>query len=246
MRRTLLIAVTALLVAWAASPAHAAGPSVTLAACTTGATPLDRSARFTATMAARKGTHRMAMRFDLLERRADLGGFRRLKAAGFGTWERSRRGVPAFVFTKRVAGLAPRASYRAVVRFRWHDARGRIVRRAQRRSAICDQPDPRPDLVVGNVSAAPASDADRARYVVTVRNTGRGDAAVPFAVVLTVDGRPQPAQTIATLGAGGDAVVSFVAPRCAPGSRIGIDVDADGAIEETREDNNAVARPCPS
>jgi hypothetical protein len=247
MRRTLLLAAAVALAGLVASqPAAAAGPSVVLAACTTGPTPLDRSATFTGSMTAGKGTRRMWMRFDLYERRPGSGGFRRVQAANFGTWERSRRGVPAFVFTKRVDGLAAPAAYRVVVRFRWYGARGRIVRQASRRSAICQQLEPRPDLAVGRVSAARAPDAERVRYVVTVRNKGRGDAAVPFDVVLTVDGRPQPPQTIATLGAGGEAVVSFVAPRCEPGSQIGIAVDPGNTIDEVHEGDNVVTRPCPA
>ena len=243
MRRTLAIA--ALLLAVGASPAHAAGPSVALAECTTGPTPLDRSATFSASMPAREGTRRMWMRFDLYERRPGSRGFRRVKAANFGRWERSRRGVPAFTFTKRVDGLAAPAAYRVEVRFRWYGPGG-LEHRAKRRSAICEQRDPRPDLAIGQVTTARAPDAERLRYVVAVHNRGRGDAAVPFGVVLTVDGRTQAPQTIATLGAGGTAIVSFVAPRCAPGSLIEIAVDPDGAIAEVREGNNAVTRPCPA
>jgi hypothetical protein len=253
MRRTLVIAAVlaatgalAPTTGFAGGAAVAVGPSATLAACTTGPTPLDRSATFTGSMTAAKGTRRMWMRFDLFERSPGSRGFRRVKAANFGAWERSRRGVPAFTFAKRVDGLAAPASYRVVVRFRWHGARGRIVRQASRRSAICRQRDPRPDLAVGRVVAARAPDAERVRYVVTVRNRGRGDAAVPFGVVLTVEGRSQPPQEIATLGAGGEAIVSFVAARCAPGSQIRIAVDPDGAIDEVHEDDNVVTRPCPA
>jgi hypothetical protein len=96
------------------------------------------------------------------------------------------------------------------------------------------------------VTVARAPDPDRARYVVTVGNRGRGDAAVPFEVVLTVGGREQPAQTIATLGAGGAAVVSFVGPRCAPGSQIAIALDPADVIDETREENNVVPVACPA
>lgn len=246
MRRTLLIATAALVLAWAPSPVHAAAPSVRLDTCTTGATPLDRFATFTGSMKAGGETNRMWMRFDLQERPPRARGFRRVKAAGFGTWERSRRGVPAFIFTKRVSGLAAPASYRVVVRFRWYGAGGRLVRNAQRRSPICRQLDPRPDLVVGRVTAVRVPDPDRVRYVVTVRNRGRGDAAVPFAVMLTVGGREQGEQTIATLGAGGAAIVSFVAPRCEPGSQIAIALDRAGAIDEAREGNNDARRDCPA
>ena len=78
----------------------------------------------------------------------------------------------------------------------------------------------------------------------TLRNQGKGDAAIPFAVVLTVGQVAQPMQTVATLGAGASAVLSFVAPRCAPGSRISVVADAADAIAEAREGNNQLGRAC--
>ena len=48
--------------------------------------------------------------------------------------------------------LAP-ASYRAVVDFRWRDARGKTMRTERAISPVCKQPDPRPDLVVRSVRA---------------------------------------------------------------------------------------------
>jgi hypothetical protein len=238
--------IAVLLPAAVPSAAVAARPTVVLDSCTTGIAPLDRSATYTASMTAEDGTKRMWMRFDLYERPPGSDGFRRVKAANFGRWERARRGVPAFTFTKRVDGLAAPAVYRVLVRYRWYEAGGRLARRASRRGPICRQPDPRPDLVVGRLDDVRAGAPDRTRYVVTVLNRGRGDAAVPFGVTLTVNGTREPAQSIATLGAGGTAVVSFVAPRCAPGSRVEIALDPDDAIDEVREADNVVTRPCPA
>lgn len=247
MRRALVIAILLAFPAGASAEAPAKpASSVAVVSCATGPTVAERSATFTASMQAGEKTKRMSMRFDLYERRAGARSFRRVKAPNFGTWERSRRGVPAFIFTKRIEGLASPASYRVAVRFRWHGAGGKVTREIRRRSAICRQPDVRPDLLVDGLSVSNGPDADHLTYVVTVRNQGKGDAAIPFGVVLTVGQVAQPMQAVATLGAGGSTVLSFVAPRCGPGSRIAVVVDAADAIAEAREGNNRLTQMCPS
>lgn len=220
--------------------------SARLTSCTTGPTPPDRAAVFTASMPAVPGAHQMAMRFELSERRPGARVFHRVAGPKLGVWDRSRRdpSLPGYIVTKRVEGLAAPGVYRAAVRFRWYDEQGRVLRRARRVTRACRQLDPRPDLVVGRVSVVQGPDAEHARYVVEVVNRGRGDAAVPFEIALTVAGAPQSPQTLAALGGRARGAVSFTAPRCSPESAVRVRVDVRDAIDETSETNNAATRAC--
>src|SRR5690606_36748050 len=150
----LAVALGLLLVFPAAAGAFAADerprPRVALAACSTGATDDERFGVFTASMPALRGTVRTAMRFPLRERTPG-SRWTRVRAAGFGRWERSDPGRAGFVYTKRVERMRRVADYRVVVRFRWEQADG-TRRRRVRRSPVCRQPDPRPDLELASVT----------------------------------------------------------------------------------------------
>src|SRR5439155_9322504 len=183
----------------------------------------------------------MAMRFDLLERRPGSPFFRRVAAPKLGVWDRSHHDptLPGYIVTKRVEGLAAPGAYRAVVRFRWYDAQGRVLRRARRVTRVCRQFDQRPDLTIGSVELVRGPDAAHGRYVVEILNLGRGDAAVPFAIDLMVKGARQPSQTLPALGGRARATVSFVAPLCSPGESVQVGVDGRHAIDESNEANNS-------
>lgn len=139
MRRSVLLA--AVLLAVLAPAAGAARDDrlrlgVERSACAGGDLDEDRFAEFTATMPARAGTERMAMRFSLFERGG--GGWIHLRdVPGFDRWERSERRRSGFVFTKRVEALEAGKRYMARVRFRWYDGEGDLQRRAARRSPSC-------------------------------------------------------------------------------------------------------------
>jgi hypothetical protein len=153
-RRTLAAAVpTFALLAWAGvtvpagarDAARSAEPVPKLAArltsCTTGDDPSRRTAVFTGSMPRVRDAARLAMRFDLYERRPGRG-WRRLAVPNFGRWERSATGVAGFVFDKRVQRLDAPAQYRVTVRFRWYDADGDVLRHARRTSRRCVEPAP--------------------------------------------------------------------------------------------------------
>src|SRR4051794_10525550 len=144
---------------------------VKLQTCQTGATPSDRYAVFTGSMPRQPKTASMAMRFDLYERTPQSTEFGHVALPKWGIWERTTKaGVPGFIFTKRIDQLAAPATYRAVVSFRWYDAKGKLLRSARRVSPNCHQPDPRPDLHVKRVYF------DGGKMHVVVRNRGRGVA----------------------------------------------------------------------
>jgi hypothetical protein len=244
-------AVTALFIAvLAAIPAAGQAPVLPLPVkakltdCHTGPLLSDRFAVFVGQMPALQGTRRMWMRFDLFERTSASGRWQHVQVPKFGTWQKSLPGKPGFIYEKRVDQLQAPADYRAQVRFRWYDTQGKLQRQTRRTTRTCHEPDPRPDLAVGRVTATDAG-SGKLRYVIHVRNDGRSDVG-PFDTVLSVDGTAQPPATVAGLPAGGATKVAVVAPRCAPGSRIQIAVDPAGTIDEASETNNAVSRLCPA
>jgi hypothetical protein len=236
-----------------AATAHAAVPldkvpplAARVVTCTTGADDESRAAVFSGSMPAAAGTRRMMMRFVLQQRLGSVAvkaPFKTVKVPGWGDWERSDVGRRGFVFTKRVEALAAPAGYRAQVTFRWLDAKGHVQRTTTRRTPVCEQPDPRPDLVLSAVSAS-AVNATTAAYSVSVANEGHGDAD-PFAVTVTVDDVTSDPLTLGPVTAGARATGALAAPRCAPGSTITITIDAADAVAESDEADDVVERPCP-
>ncbi|MCW2983139.1 MAG: hypothetical protein JWR63_709 [Conexibacter sp.] len=249
MRRTFPTALLALVAAAAAAaPAHAADKvtlSAKLAACTTGADEAERAAVFTGSMPAASATKRMQMRFVLAQRTGagPKGIYKKVVVPGWGVWEKSEPGRQGFVFTKRIEALAAPAAYRAVVTFRWYDAKGHAQRTATRTTPACEQPDPRPDLVFGGLDAVALAN-DTAAYSVSVGNDGHSDA-VPFAVTVTVDGTTTDPVVLGPLAAGDRVSRTIAAPRCAPGSTITVTIDAANAVDESVESDDVVQRPCP-
>ena len=220
---------------------------VRLAACQSGPAAADRSATFVGSMPAVTGTKRMWMRFDLLARLPASTTFAAIKVPTLGVWQKSSPGriTSGFVFTQRVQALVAPGAYRAQVRFRWYDGAGQLLRSTTRESSICKEPDQRPDLRAGVLDAARGPQLDQATYQLEVRNDGR-TAAGPFDVVLTVAGAEQPAQRVPEgLAAAGTRMVTFVAPRCAPGSTLRFELDAGDEVEESTELDNVVERACP-
>jgi hypothetical protein len=245
MRRVALIALLALALP-AAAQAQAPPLRARLSACQSGPAAAERTATFVGSMPAVAGTKRMWMRFDLFVRVAPASDFASLKAPKLGVWQKSApgRASSGFVFTQRVQGLTAPAWFRAQVRFRWYGKGGKLLRSATRTSAVCKQPDQRPDLRAGALDAARGPLLDQATYELDVRNDGH-TAAGGFDVVLTVGGAEQPPQHVAGIAPAATATVTFVAPRCAPGSALLFELDADDAIEESGEADDVVERACP-
>ena len=236
----LLIAVLA---AAPAASAQTVPTRAALEACHTGTAPLDRYAVFTAQMATVPQAARMQLRFDLLQRLPGDADYRVVRGPGLGVWRSSVPGVDIFRYRKQVANLQAAGSYRALVRFRWLDVTGHVLQSTARRSRTCRQPDLRPDLRVGAITAQPAG-GDRARYAVEVINAGR-TATPPFSVAFTVGDQAQPSQTVQPLLAGQGRTLTFAGPRCDPQSALRVTVDPDLAVDESDETNNTRSIPCP-
>jgi hypothetical protein len=209
-------------------------------ACAPSALPAQRVVSFVGSMPALGGTAVMQMRFDLERRMRDDTRWRPLRGVpGFGSWERSEPGRAGFVFHKRIDSLQVPAGYRAVVGFRWEDAGGRIARRAQRRTAACEQPDMRPNLVPGTLTGVFDVRPGLAVYTLAVRNTGRSTAP-PFGV--RVGGGTA---EVAGLAPQQERTVLVIAPICLAGTTTSTAVDVDGRVDESSERENAVPRRCP-
>jgi CARDB protein len=246
MRRVLLLVALTALAAPGAAHAQAPPLRVKLASCLSGPDAGSRTAVFTGSMPSIKGTRRMWMRFDLLARGRVAADFAPVKVPGLGVWQKSAPGRPSgFVFTQRVQALVAPGAYLAVVHFRWYGKGGKLLRSAKRETGVCKQPDQRSDLRAGLVTAVPGALPDQAIYSLDVANRGHGDAA-PFDVILSVADVDQPAQRVEDgLEAGAKRTLTFVAPRCRPGSIVRFTLDARGEVDEVDEATNVTERVCP-
>ena len=225
-------------------PGAADAASVKVVDCVPALDPVERTATFEARMRPARESERMQVRFTLQVREDGLHAWRRVGAEGFDTWLTSLPAVRRYSYAKTVTNLAAPATYRTVVRFRWLDADGAVVKSTRITSLSCRQPDMRPDLEARRVDVLPGPDADTRRYAVTVRNDGRTDAD-PFAATLrAADDEPA---TLALLGlaAGTQRVVTFTGPACAAGAPLTVTLDPDEAVEERDEDDNVLVVPCP-
>ncbi len=230
----------------AAAPAHgadiaASAASVRVAQCVKGQSPDARSATFRGAMRRIAGAERMWMRFVLQEQVGDAR-WKAIKAPGLGVWRKSRPSVRGFVHRQRVVELAQGSAYRVLVHYRWYDEDGRLIRRAKRRSAVCRQPGPLPNLRVRGVTATPI-DAQTARYAVQIANRGSAPAA-GFGVRLWVDGSMLNRRVVGVLGAKRLRRVYFTGPSC--GSGVRADADPGDVVREANEGDNTLTLACPS
>jgi hypothetical protein len=245
MRRALLISLLAaagLCPTAAAGVASARGPSVKLLECRTALAQEDRSATFEARVRATSGSDRMQVRFTLQVREGAAMSWRRVTADGLDEWLSSAPLVTRYTYAKTVENLVAPATYRMVARFRWVDASGDVIARARAASRRCRQPDLRPDLRVTRITVLPAADGGSTRYEVAVRNSGRS-AAGPFAVGLSAAAAFAPVR-VPGLAPGELRAVAFSGPPCTAGAELVATADADAAVDERDELDNALAVAC--
>jgi len=117
--------------------------SATLTQCATATIPqTERSATFAGEMTAVPDTARMQMRIDLEERVPGELEFRTVAAKALGVWHSSAPGVKVFTHIQQVTNLSAPAVYRGIVRFRWVNADGHVIKAEELRTARCEQPAP--------------------------------------------------------------------------------------------------------
>jgi len=114
--------------------------SASVEQCVAGAAQSERSAMFAGEMTAMPGSVRMAIRIEIQEQIAGEALFHTVTASGLGAWRVSDPGVKAYRYNRQVTNLFAPASYRATVRFRWLNAKGRLMRSNVRHTPRCRQP----------------------------------------------------------------------------------------------------------
>ena len=246
MRRLLLITFALAVGAGAAGAAQAAhAPEAGAAAASASAkldtcSPAERTASFTGRMESVRRARQMAMRFTILER-FGTAPFARVEAPGLDVWHKSRRGVRVFAYTQRITALRDAGSYRARVRFRWFDAKGRRILSRSRRSPACRQPGPLPNLRIGKIAARRGPVDSTVIYSVNVLNVGVVEAR-KVSVVVTVDGAALDARQVEVMGPGERRTLQFTGPVCERGVRAAVDPKND--IGELVEEDNVRSLPC--
>jgi CARDB len=245
MQRVLLTIVLALAAAGAIAPAAEALPPGGARAVLVTCDRIAHEAAFDGRMAAGEETSRMQMRFALQDRVGHAHRFKRVRIPGFGAWQTSEAGRSRYVYTKRIEGLVGPASYRVVVRFRWLDADGDVLRTARAVSRPCWQPDARPDLSVDGIEVRPTPRPDRLRYAVTVLNSGRTAAGESRLALDLGDGGMPLSAVVDELAAGESRTVVVPGRPCTPGAVLTATADAGDAVDEHDEDDDTLAVICP-
>ena len=211
--------------------------------CVRGATVEARRAGFRGAMRRVGDSERMWMRFTLEERVGD-GEFAQVRPPGLEVWRKSRPGVQRFAYRQEVRALAEGSTYRVRVQFRWYDRRGRLVRRAARRSRNCRQPGTLANLRAGRIVAVPLKGSPNiTRYAVQVANRGRAPAP-DVEVSLAVDGGAVDIAPVGLLVPGEVRRVFVNGPACT--TAIEARVDPRDLVRESSEDDNTRNVPCPA
>jgi len=126
----------------AAVPAPIA--SATLEQCLTATAQGEGSAMFSGEMTAIPGSVHMAMRIDVEAQLSGEALFHSVTAPGLDVWRTADPGVRTYRYVNQVTALSAPAFYRAVVRFRWLNAKGRLIKLVEHQTPRCVQPAPPP------------------------------------------------------------------------------------------------------
>ncbi len=195
-------------------------------------------------------TVRMAVRFDLLESAKRDGPAAPVLYGDLGKWKsiaaapRGQRPIAKWIVNKQVRGLVAPAYYRFRVSFRWTGAHGRVLGTAVRSSAVCYQPERRPDLQVKSIAVNRRPRHPRTElYVALIANNGV-TASGPFEVQF-VGGNHEKTKPLASIGPHAKAKVSFIGPLCDPAAPPSITADSTDQVDDFNRGNNTLAATCP-
>jgi hypothetical protein len=218
-----------------AAPAQAAAPaSVELTACV----PRDRAAEFEARMGKVEDAVKLRMRFTLQARKAGKKAYRRVAAPGFSGWTTADPGTSRYVFTRRVEGLIGPARYRALVRFKWLDARGKTILSARRHSKACRQPDHRPNLRIKALSHE-----GKHRYLALVTNSGL-TASGAFELQVAVGDTQLAPVSVDSLEPHTQRLITVRGPQCVAGDALAATADPLDLVDERNELDNVFSATC--
>jgi len=129
--------------------------TATLEQCLTATVQAERGATFSGEMTATPASVRMGIQIVLQIRLPGEELFHAVTAPGLGTWRVSDPGVKDYRYLRQVTNLPAPASYRAVVRFRWLNAKNRLIKVAERKTSRCEQPTHEPLTPGGSATLRP-------------------------------------------------------------------------------------------
>ena len=205
-------------------------------ACVKALDPVGRSVSVTATMRPLKGTQKLSVDVRLLDRAAGVRTWTPVTGPGLGQWlsptdppTLGQRPGDVWNIRHPVADLTAPAAYRFSVEFRWFGIGGKVLGGETLTSTTCQQPELRPDLVVGTVAVTPAPRRNRRIYATTISNTG-ATAATGVLVELNVGGTIVD-RTIKRLARHASQDVRFNAPACNAAVPASVTVDPDDRID---------------
>jgi hypothetical protein len=121
---------------------ESSGASATVEQCITSTVQSERSATFTGEMTSIPGAVRLSMRIDVEERAPGEIEFHLVSGQGQGAWRAADPKVKVYKYLRQVTNLSSPGAYRGLVRFRWTNAKGHVIKRAERLTTRCVQPAP--------------------------------------------------------------------------------------------------------
>jgi hypothetical protein len=245
-----LLATAAVPIAASAASGPPSRAELSQFSCQTALAPIARVVSVRAVMRPVPGTRAMAVRFELLTKTSSRHAYAQVPGGDLGKWLSPTDPVTLgqdpndiWIISHPVANLPAPASYRYKVSFRWTGAHG-VLATVTQFSAVCFEPDLRPDLLVRKITVTPIS-ATSAKYVAVIGNTGASAANVPFQVTLTAPGGYRVAPvTIRRLGAHRLRSATFVGPNCTTAGAPTVTVDPARVVDELNIDNNSLRAKC--
>jgi hypothetical protein len=114
--------------------------AATLEQCVTSGEQAERAATFQGEMTTIPGSAKMEMRVDVLERTPDEFAFHYVTFPGLGVWRTAAPGVKIYKYLKQVTNLSAPAAYRALIRYRWLNAKGKLMKALELRTPRCVEP----------------------------------------------------------------------------------------------------------
>jgi hypothetical protein len=139
-------------------PQDATGVTATLEQCVATGAQAERSATFAGEMTSIPGAAKMSMRIDVEERTPGEVEYHPLSAPGLGVWRAADPKVKVYKYLRQATNLSSPASYRGLVRFRWLNSKGHVIKHAERLTTRCVQPAPAIE------PTTPASSASRTTH----------------------------------------------------------------------------------
>jgi hypothetical protein len=196
------------------------------------------------------GTARLRMRFQLT---TDAGGkLSQVHGGDLGTWispnpiTLGQEPDDVWIVRHPVNGVAVPADYRFRVSFRWVGADHKTIATATRSSALCRQPDMRPDLLVQSIDVdAVGGNTTENKYVAVIANDGLTVAKSFDVEFVPGDGSATQTVAIPRLLAHATHSETFIGPACASGTAPTIRVDPAHHVNDLNLTNNSLTATCP-